>query len=90
MTAAQLWNIFAQAYYECPQARFYGNLEDMPTNNTIATTVAYWMNPETIGGCMLWHKGYYAHLPVTIQAMCKQYREELDKQAAIIATKVFK
>lgn len=76
MTAKELWDECYGAYLKCPQATQFwddqiefgwGEYGQM-RNGTIDDVIAYWRSPYTIGGTMLWDKGYGVY--VSDEAKC--------------------
>jgi len=65
------------ACLECPQ--YDGRLEYPEIwKSGIVKTIKYWMDVGSIGGKLLWHKGYYVVLPKEIQDVFSKVDTEID------------
>jgi len=81
MTAEELWDEFHEAYSQCPQVGYLDDdaivdgyhVDEM--KSSISLCVAFWMDPKTVGGSVLWEYGYSDALSEEIQNVVKEYQK---------------
>jgi len=96
MTSCEIWEAFEDAYELCPHTQEmyddqyehpYGQISEIKSSKTKA--VRYWMDPESIGGRVLWARGWARKLDPWFLDRVKAYQKDRKKAERKLAKKYF-
>lgn len=79
-TSEELWDIFHEAYMECPQTvpiesfqreigypKTFGEIKQ-----DLKLCLKFWLDKNSIGGSLLWTKDYAEYLPEDVLKACEE------------------